>query len=321
MSAARFASFRRILDGELSVLASDIEDLLARGRSELTERLNQAARRLRQAADLDELCGILADAAGEFATGAALFRIETDTARGYCVRGVDEECAAHFEELEIPFEAAPALAGAVESRDPVTTVTSAAEVSARMMGLAGHQPNGRAVIFPVVVGEQVPALVYTWGASDLAALELLAQVAGAVWSAEFQPKPAVPEPEPEPLLQIAPAPEPAPVEPAAAAPEPASSWQSLSQEEQQVHLRAQRFARVQVAELRLYEPEAVQTGRARGDLYGSLRGQIDTGRAKFHKSFFEPCPSMVDYFHLELVRTLANDDAELLGKDYPGPMV
>jgi hypothetical protein len=30
---------------------------------------------------------------------------------------------------------------------------------------------------------------------------------------------------------------------------------------------------------------------------------------------------MVDYLHLELIRTLANDDAELLGKDYPGPMV
>jgi hypothetical protein len=30
---------------------------------------------------------------------------------------------------------------------------------------------------------------------------------------------------------------------------------------------------------------------------------------------------MVDYLHLELVRTLANDDAEALGKDYPGPMV
>jgi hypothetical protein len=29
----------------------------------------------------------------------------------------------------------------------------------------------------------------------------------------------------------------------------------------------------------------------------------------------------VDYLHLELVRTLANDDVELLGQDYPGPMV
>jgi len=30
---------------------------------------------------------------------------------------------------------------------------------------------------------------------------------------------------------------------------------------------------------------------------------------------------MVDYLHLELLRTLANDDSDLLGKDYPGPLV
>jgi hypothetical protein len=30
---------------------------------------------------------------------------------------------------------------------------------------------------------------------------------------------------------------------------------------------------------------------------------------------------MVDYLHPELVRTLANDDVELLGSDYPGPLV
>ena len=30
--------------------------------------------------------------------------------------------------------------------------------------------------------------------------------------------------------------------------------------------------------------------------------------------------SMVDYFHLELVHTLANDDPALLGQDYPGPL-
>jgi hypothetical protein len=30
---------------------------------------------------------------------------------------------------------------------------------------------------------------------------------------------------------------------------------------------------------------------------------------------------MVDYLHLELVRTLANDDPELLGENYPGVIV
>jgi hypothetical protein len=29
---------------------------------------------------------------------------------------------------------------------------------------------------------------------------------------------------------------------------------------------------------------------------------------------------MVDYFHIEAVRTLANDDESLLGPEYPGPL-
>ena len=88
-----------------------------------------------------------------------------------------------------------------------------------------------------------------------------------------------------------------------------------------MHLRAQRFARVQVAEMRLYEPEAVQAGRTGRNLYETLHRNIDDARGEFQRSFFATCPSMVDYLHLELVHTLSNDDPELLGKDYPGPLV
>jgi hypothetical protein len=72
--------------------------------------------------------------------------------------------------------------------------------------------------------------------------------------------------------------------------------------------------------MRLYHAEAVQAGRARARLYETLRKAIDTAREKFRQTYFSSCPSMVDYLHLELVRTLANDDPELLGKEYPGPM-
>jgi hypothetical protein len=101
---------------------------------------------------------------------------------------------------------------------------------------------------------------------------------------------------------------------------PAVSWETLSPHDQQIHLRAQRFARVRIAGIRLQEGPAVQSGRTRHNLYQALRGSIDTARDLYRKDFFDTCPTMVDYLHLELVRTLANDDAELLGKDYPGPM-
>jgi hypothetical protein len=77
---------------------------------------------------------------------------------------------------------------------------------------------------------------------------------------------------------------------------------------------------VQVAEMRLSEAAAVHSGAAQKNLYEALRPRIDAARAAMREKFFEPGPGMVDYLHQELVRTLAHDDPELLGKDYPGPL-
>ena len=41
----------------------------------------------------------------------------------------------------------------------------------------------------------------------------------------------------------------------------------------------------------------------------------------FRLNFVVGYASMADYLHLELVRTLANDDPLLLGPGYPGPLV
>jgi hypothetical protein len=153
------------------------------------------------------------------------------------------------------------------------------------------------------VDNRVPALLYAWGDVQGAALELFAQVAAAAWTA--------PAAAPLELVTIA-APAP-PAVPVPAAPE-------LSGEPERLHLKAQRFARVQVAEMRLNEGAAVHSGAAQNNLYESLRTRIDAARAAMRENFFETCPGMRDYLHLELVRTLAHDEPELLGKDYPGPL-
>jgi hypothetical protein len=228
------------------------------------------------------------------------------------IRGVAADEAAAFSSLEIPLSAAPALAGAVESRDPVIAITTAAEVSARLIALTSHPADGRAYIYPLVVKSDVPVLLYCWGAVQGAALEMLAQFAAAVWDSLVVPEP-VPEAHTEPaqLVTIAAAPAPAPV----------SAWDALPPEDQAIHLRAQRFARVQVAEMRLNDAAAVQSGRTERNLYGALRLRIDAARAAFRQLYFARCSNMVDYVHVELVRALAHDDADLLGKDYPGPLV
>jgi hypothetical protein len=303
-----------MLEGQLSQLSSEVERLFdeARGRArrELADQLNQSVRRLRQSGSLDELAATLLDSAMAFAAGAAIFRIADGAACGEKIRGVAPEEAAAFSSLEIPLSAAPALAGAVETRDPVIAVTAAAEVSARLISLAAHPPDGRASIFPLVVNGYVPVLLYCWGAAQGAALEMLAQVAAAVWDSLALPEPPVPEAPVAEASQLV-----------AIAPAPASEWDALSPEDQAIHLRAQRFARVQVAEMRLNEAAAVQAGRTERNLYGALRSRIDAARATFRQSYFAPCSNMVDYIHVELVRALAHDDADLLGKDYPGPLL
>jgi len=326
-SGAPTSPLRQIIESRIAQLSVEIEGLFAdaqeRGRRESADQLNQAVRRIWQSADLEELRAILLDTASAFATAAALFRIEGQSARGERIRGVSEEAAERFRGLEIPLKSAAALSGAVESRDPVIAVTSVGEVSSQMVTLAGHRADGRVSIFPVVARERAVALVYAWGTVQGSALELLSQVAAAVWSdvwsdvwSEIAPAEA-----PVELVRIAPAPVMAtPAEAPVPAPRKPASWEDLPAGEQQIHLRAQRFARVQAAELRLREADAVQAGRAQKNVYETLRQQIDGARTAFRKAYFATCGSMVDYLHLELVKTLANDDVELMGQGYPGPL-
>ena len=86
------------------------------------------------------------------------------------------------------------------------------------------------------------------------------------------------------------------------------------------HSRALRFARVKVAEIQLYQASQVKSGRAARDLYGALGPHIDAARKAFRDRFLIPLNGVPDYLHQELVKTLANEDAVLLGPSYPGPL-
>jgi hypothetical protein len=297
---------RELLEHRIAELSTELELLFAgareQARREQAEELNQAVRRLRIAPDADELCATLADAAVRLASGAILFRVTEGTASS--------------DRIEVALGDAPALAAAAESQDPQIAAAIPGQLSAPLVELLAHPPDARVSIFPVVAGGRVAALLYCWGTVQVAALELLAQAASAVWSALPVPAP-VPAPIPEPALvniEVAAVPPPVPAKPAAA-------WEELPPAEQKIHLRAQRFARVQAAEMRLYHAEVVQVGRSRRNLYEALRQPIEDARQAFRTRFFAGCPSMVDYLHLELTRTLANDDPDLLGSTYPGPLV
>jgi hypothetical protein len=214
-------------------------------------------------------------------------------------------------------EAAPALRAAIESREPVIAAVAESEVGETVAGLAESAGDDRVAVFPVTSHYGVPAVVCAWGAVEAAAVELLAQATAEEWERVARIAAAA--------AAEAAAAEAAEAAAAAAAPvsaaPPEGGWDTLSAAEKQTHLRAQRFARVRVAQWRLRDGAAVRAARARGDLYGGMAAQIDEARDDFRREFFAQCPSMIDYLHLEMVHTLANDDAQLLGNHYPGPLL
>jgi hypothetical protein len=91
-----------------------------------------------------------------------------------------------------------------------------------------------------------------------------------------------------------------------------------SDEERRQHNDARRFARLLVSEIKLYNEQKVKDGRLEGNLYERLREDIDRSRQMYDKRVAPPVAARYDYFHQELVNTLAEGDSSKLGSDYPG---
>ena len=92
----------------------------------------------------------------------------------------------------------------------------------------------------------------------------------------------------------------------------------VSEDERRLHNDARRFARLLVSEIKLYNEQKVRDGRLEGDLYERLREDIDRSRQMYDKRVAPPVAARYDYFHQELVNTLAEGDPSKLGSDYPG---
>ena len=62
-------------------------------------------------------------------------------------------------------------------------------------------------------------------------------------------------------------------------------------------------------------------GRSQSDLYDRLREYIDRSREMYDKRVKPEVAQKYDYFHNELVQTLAEGDEAKLGGAYPGATV
>jgi hypothetical protein len=94
-----------------------------------------------------------------------------------------------------------------------------------------------------------------------------------------------------------------------------------SDEERRLHNDARRFARLLISEIKLYNEQKVVEGRSEHDLYDRLREYIDRSREMYDKRVKAEVASRYDYFHGELVNTLAEGDESKLGSNYPGATV
>ena len=94
-----------------------------------------------------------------------------------------------------------------------------------------------------------------------------------------------------------------------------------NEEERRFHTDARRFARLLVSEIKLYKESQVNEGRSRHDLYDRLRDDIERSREMYEKRVKPEVAQRYDYFHHELVNTLAEGDAAKLGSSYPGATV
>jgi hypothetical protein len=104
---------------------------------------------------------------------------------------------------------------------------------------------------------------------------------------------------------------------AAAAAAAAIPGPQMSPEEQEVHKKAQRFAKLLVDEIKLYNQAKVTEGRKQKDLYDRLRDDIEKSRAIYKKRYAGTAAESSDYFREALVRILADNDSSLLGANFP----
>lgn len=93
---------------------------------------------------------------------------------------------------------------------------------------------------------------------------------------------------------------------------------NVSDEEKPQHVGARRFARLLISEIKLYNESKVKEALEEGDIYGRLRDTIDRSREMYNKRYAATIGSQFDYFHHELVNTLAEGDESKLGQGYPG---
>jgi len=233
----------------------------------------------------------------------------------------------------------PLVARVLESRSAETG--SVADFDQQFVRSFGSPADGKASLLPLLLKDKVSALLYAdsgpdGGTADAAALVVLVRATSAWLEVISQRRHAhkeggseAPEsshslPSNDPFAAHAPIHAAKPHTVADSAP-PASmaaaaGWGGTATapvpEDVELHHKAQRFARLLMDEIKLYNKEKVAEGRKHKDLYQRLKEDIEKSRATYQKRYGNTAAASADYFQQELIQSLAEGDISLLGSNF-----
>ena len=311
--------------------------LAARGGG--SEKLLAAVAAVQASAGQRDILNTLLDQTAGFCARSVLFVVKQEVATVWQALGFEDDNAVRDFALDSETHLLQHVLG---KREPATGDTT--QMDARFLNTFGAPVNGECHLLPLFLKDKVAAVLYadagTANAScERSALDLLARFT-SIWLEAQGARKGAPEeaavessptetPKPPTVglsadspewsqsgaaAAVARIPEPVPVAPVA--PEAVPAACEMSTADADTHKRAQRFARLLIDEIKLYNKAKVEEGLKQKDLYDRLHDDIDKSRASYAKRYGSTAAVAGDYFVQELIRGLAQGDATTLGPNF-----
>ncbi|HEY5026823.1 MAG TPA: hypothetical protein VIK39_00315 [Candidatus Angelobacter sp.] len=305
-----------VLDAALPRLRSEIvrraveavESLAPAPGSSPSDLLNAAAASIYESGSQAEILRHLLEGEARFAGRVALFVVKGNAINGWQGIGFEDNDAIKTVSVNT---GSGLVSKAIEARNPAAG--SPQEFDPGFITAMKSPADDQCLVLPLVVKDKVAAVIYAdagtvpGGTLDASGLQALTRFA-AVWlelaalrKASGSAMEEVSQPQPAGTL---------------AASAPASAPATSGSEEDELHKKARRFAKLLVEEIKLYNQPRVEEGRQHKDLYDRLKVDIEKSRSTYDKRYAESAVASADYFTQELIRILAENDASLMGAGF-----
>lgn len=297
-----------------------------------TAALQKAIAAIQAGTTQKEILRALLDSTVLYSGRAALFVVKNGAATGWQGVSFSHNDAIKDFSLDVSASLTAAL---MQSRE--LEIGNVSDFDQQFVLKFGAPGDRQAVVLPLLLKDKISALVYADGGSDggdldTAALDVLVRATSSWLEVISQRKQAQKEGNsdaPE-LTQSAASNDPfaahTPLHSGKAqhaneaAMSAAAAWGGTTTvptgEDAEVHRKAQRFARLLMDEIKLYNQPKVAEGRQHKDLYDRLKEDIEKSRITYQKRYGNTAAGSADYFNQELIRSLAEDDVSLLGSNF-----